>query len=233
MLMTTITENGTILEHQHFTGAVGAYMEHPDGRPYHTFRTASLMIFADHVTLRHCTVENTAGPDFGQAIALYLDGDDIVVEDCILRGYQDTLFLAPLPPEPFEKDGFIGPKEFDERCRRTFVFRRCLIEGSIDFIFGGATALFEECEFRSVAPGYIFAPCTPPDVKEGFVAKRCRFTCSDNVPDQSCYIGRPWRENGHVRIEDCTLGRHIHPDGWNDWGKDHSRIRFEGYPLPW
>ena len=33
----------------------------------------------------------------GQAIALTLDGDDIVLDHCVIRAHQDSLFLAPLP----------------------------------------------------------------------------------------------------------------------------------------
>lgn len=231
--MRVISDSNIIIENQTFTSSIGAYMEHPDGRPYHTFRTATLLVDGSDVLIRNCVIENTAGPSQGQSIALYLDGDNITVEDCTIRSFQDTLFLAPLPETAFEKDGFLGPKEFEPRTPRTYAFRRCLIEGTIDFIFGGATAFFEDCEFRSIAPGYVFAPCTPAEVSTGFVAKNCVFSCSDDVPDHSCYIGRPWREYGAVKIVDCKLDRHIHPDGWQDWGKEHSRIRFEGYPLPW
>ncbi len=235
----TISLPHQVIEDKVYTGDIGAYRMHPDGKPYHTFRTSTVLVDGDDITFRRCTFENTAGPGkiAGQAIALYIDADGIVLEDCILKGNQDTLFLAPLPPKEYEKDGFLGPKQFEPRTKRTVVLRRCLIEGSVDFIFGGATAYFDDCEFRSVAPGYVFAPCTPEDVDTGFVARNCRFTrsSSEDVPDASCYIGRPWREYAKIRVENCTFGPHIHPDGWNDWGKKnvHDTIRFEGWPCPW
>ena len=225
-----ISENGITLSGQTYTGALYANMIHPDGRPYHTFRTPTVIIDGSHVTCRDCVFENTAGKgsDVGQAIALTLDGDEIVLDHCVLRGHQDTLFLAPLPEKETQKDGFVGPQQNHPRTRRTVYIRHCLIEGDVDFVFGGATAYFDDCEFRSLGPGYVFAPCTPADVREGFIVRNCRFTCADDVEDGSCYIARPWREDGMVRLENCELGRHIHPLGWHDWNKTYAydRIRF-------
>ena len=234
-----ISGSGLVIENRTYTGDLYARMQHEDGRPYHTFRTASVLVDGNDITFRRCTFENTAGrgEDVGQAIALYLDGDGICLEDCVLKGHQDTLFLAPLPPKEYEKDGFLGPKQFTPRTPRTVYFKRCLIEGGVDFIFGGATAYFDDCEFRSVEPGFVFAPSTPEDVDTGFVARNCRFTRNDpeEVPDASCYVARPWREFAKVRLKNCEYGPHIHPDIWNDWGKKdaHATIRFEGMPLPW
>ncbi|SDZ73257.1 pectinesterase [Lachnospiraceae bacterium NK3A20] len=219
MPQTVISESNITIENQIYTGDLYARKMHKDGRPYHTFRTATVLVDGDHITFRNCTFENTAGrgEDVGQAIALYIDGDDIRLENCVLRGHQDTLFLAPLPPKEIEKDGFLGPRQFTARTPRTVYFRNCYIEGGVDFIFGGATAVFEDCEFRSNEVGYVFAPNTPQDVPQGMIARNCVFTANPDVPDASCYIARPWREYAAVSLEHCYLGRHIHPDGWGDW----------------
>lgn len=226
-----ISERNRIIEGMRYTGSLSAYLLHPDGRPYHTFRSYTVLVDGENLTFRHCRIENTAGrgAEAGQAIALYLDGDRIVLEDCILRGHQDTLFLAPLPEREREKDGFLGPKQLLPRTPRVFRFRRCRIEGGVDFIFGGAEAYFDDCEFRSVEPGFVFAPSTPEGQKTGFVARNCRFTCTETVPDRSCYIGRPWRDHARLRLEHCELGRHIHPCGFDDWGRTecHKTVRFE------
>lgn len=225
-----IHTDGIVVDGKSFCSAHYAYEEHPDGKPYHTFRTYTLLVDADNAVLKNCCIQNIAGSgaSMGQAIALYLDGDNIVVQDCVLRGHQDTLFLAPLPEKERTPDGFLGPKQFHPRKNHTMYFRNCLIEGGIDFIFGGATAYFENCEFKSVEPGYVFAPSTPKDVATGFVARNCRFTAAVEVPEASCYIARPWRDYGMVTIENCYLGKHIHPEGWNDWGKTyaHNTVRF-------
>jgi pectinesterase len=204
-----------------YQGDLSARIMHEDGRPYHTFRTYTVLADGSHLSFENCTFENNAGigKEVGQAIALYLDGDDIHVTGCTIRGHQDTLFLAPLPEKEREKDGFIGPKQFEPRTMHTYYFENCLIEGGVDFIFGGGEAYFDHCEFRSNEAGYVFAPNTPKGAKKGFTARNCSFTCTENVPDGSCYIARPWRDDAKVTIEDCELGRHIASVGWSGWNK--------------
>ena len=98
-------------------------------------------------------------------------------------------------------------------------------------MFGGATAYFDNCTFISNEVGYIFAPCTPKEVEEGFVVRSCRFEAIDGIEKGSCFIGRPWREYAKIKLIDCYLGEHINKKGWDDWGKtqSHQTIRFEEY----
>lgn len=112
-----------------------------------TFRSYTMLIDADQVTLRDLSIENTAGagPEIGQAIALYADGDELCFDSVALIGWQDTLFTGPLPPKEIEKNGFIGPKQFAPRRNGHQYYRSCHIEGDIDFIFGSATAFFDHC----------------------------------------------------------------------------------------
>ena len=207
----------------------GAVTILPDGMKRGTFRTATLMVDAPHVTLRHLTVQNGAAPReaVGQAVALYADGDGFTCEDCRLLSFQDTLFTAPLPTREIEKNGFIGPKQFAPRVPQRHTYRRCLIAGDVDFIFGGAAAWFEDCELRSVdgrsdrtAPyvGYVTAASTPEGQAYGYVFSRCRFT-HEGLPAGSVYLGRPWRNYAQTLLVDCWLGEHIHPDGFHDWNK--------------
>lgn len=225
-----ISESNTVIENKIFSGAHYAREIHSDGMLRGTFRSYTVLVDGDNVTFRNCVFENTAGrgEDVGQALALYLDGDNIVLENCTLRGHQDTLFLAPLPEKEIIEGGFLGPKQFTERKRRTYRFKNCVISGGVDFIFGGATAYFEDCEFISVEEGYVFAPSTPADVEIGFVAKNCRFTAGEGVGEGSCFIARPWRDFGAVELIDCYIGEHIHPGGFDDWGKTyaHKTVRF-------
>ena len=124
--MINIDKSNITIENERYSGDRGAFDIHPDGRPFHTFRTQTVLADGDNITFRSCRFENLAKPDRGQAIALYLDGDNITCEDCEIYGWQDTLFLAPLPPKEYEKDGFIGPKEHTPRTPRKFYFRNCL-----------------------------------------------------------------------------------------------------------
>ena len=219
-----ISDSNITIENQTYSGAHYGKEDHEDGRKYGTFRSYTVLVDGDNVTFKNCTFENTSGPGekVGQAIALYIDGDNIHLENCTLLGHQDTLFLAPLPEKEIIPGGFLGPKQLTPRFNRTVYFKDCVIEGGVDFIFGGATAYFENCEFRNVEPGYVFAPSTPENIEVGFVATNCKFTAAEGVPEGSCYIARPWRIHAKVRIENCYLGAHIHPLGWNDWNKPES-----------
>lgn len=199
-----------------------------DGKKRGTFRTYTCFVDAKEVTLAYLTIENSAGPGSraGQAIALYADGDRLVVDSCRLLGWQDTLFTAPLPPKEIEKDGFVGPKQFAPREPRRQYYRDCYIEGEVDFIFGGATAYFEGCTFFSKdvnreINGYVTAPSTPEGQRFGYVMERCRFT--GNCPDRTVFLGRPWREWGKTAVLRCHIGPHIRVEGWDDWGKEKAR----------
>ena len=66
-----------------------------------TFRSYSVFIDTHDVTLQNLTIENASGDSLthGQAIALYADGDRLVIDSCRLIGHQDTLFTGPLPPK--------------------------------------------------------------------------------------------------------------------------------------
>jgi len=228
--MIHISKDDQIIENQVFTGNASALDLHEDGRKRGTFRSYSVLVDGNRIHFKHCVFENTAGPgkSAGQAIALYLDGDDIVLSDCVIKGHQDTLFLAPLPEKEIIPGGFLGPKQFEKRIHRTFRFERCRIEGGVDFIFGGGTAYFHDCVFVSVEHGYVFAPSTPEDEAVGFVAENCCFTHTSNVNKHSCYLARPWRNHAKVTLKHCFMEDHIHPQGWDDWNKPdaHATVQF-------
>lgn len=204
-----------------------AKMPAPDADKLGTFRSYTLLLNADNVTLKNITVKNTAGfgSDVGQAVALYAEGDNITVEDCILEGHQDTLFTGPLPYKEVEKGGFKGPTEFAERrfCRQ--YYRRCFISGEVDFIFGSAAVIFEDCELYSIdcgkeINGYVTASSAYEGQPYGYIFRNCRFT--GNCPDETVYIGRPWREHAQTVLINCELGSHIHRDIFHDWNKPNA-----------
>lgn len=94
-----------------------------DGTKMGTFRSYSVFVDAHDVMLKNLTIENASGDSLthGQAIALYADGDRLTVDSCRLIGHQDTLFTGPLPPKEIQKNGFIGPKQFAPRDRKSVV----------------------------------------------------------------------------------------------------------------
>lgn len=208
------------------------------GREYNTFRTYTLAVCADGVTMEDLAIVNDSlHPEVkGQEVALSVIGNDFTMDRCLLRSTQDTLFAGPLPPDLIERyDGFLNPK-LRRGGEMRQQYRNCRIEGTVDFIFGCADALFENCEIRSLHDarnlGYVAAPAHSETQEKGFLFRNCRFTCEDAVTTGSIYLARPWRDYGLSRFENCTYDRHIAPvgfDKWNDTRRDLT-ARFEEVP---
>jgi len=211
-----------------------------DGKEFNTFRTWTVAVVSDHVTMEDLTIINDAGhPETkGQEVALTVYGDDFHMRNCRLVSTQDTLFLGPLPDDLIERyDGFLTDDLRQKKYCRQY-FENCLIEGTVDFIFGCGETLFENCEIRSVYDarytGYAAAPAHPLSQTEGFRFHNCAFTCTEGVNEKSIYLARPWRDYGLCVFEDCTYGPHISPEGfdkWNDTNRDKT-ARFYEKPMP-
>ncbi len=238
-----ITLAGEDRENTVITYDLYANMVMEDGMKRGTFRSYSVLIDTDNFIARDITFENSSGrgDTVGQALALYVDGDRITFENCKMLGSQDTLFTAPLPQKEMQKNGFIGPKQFAPRKNGRHLYSNCYIEGDVDFIFGGATAFFEECElfslnrdeckeqrekvkkqqndsdFETNINGYVTAASTPEAQKYGYVFWNCKFT--SNCPRHTVYLGRPWRNFAKTVIINSYIGEHICEEGWHDWGK--------------
>ena len=147
-----ITLIGAGMESTRIVWGDGGKLPHPDGRPTHTFRSYTAFFRGIELRVRDLTIENDAGPGakVGQAVAAYVDCSHTLFENVRLLSNQDTLFCAPLPEKEREKDGFLGPGRFAPRRPTAQYYRHCEIAGDIDFIFGGADALFEQCTIRTV-----------------------------------------------------------------------------------
>ncbi|HAQ2275099.1 TPA: pectin esterase [Enterococcus faecium] len=207
-----------------------AKQEYLDGSQLGTFRSATFFLEGSNVVLENLHIENTAGPGekVGQAVALFNSGDRVSLKNCRLSGYQDTLCTGPLPD--LQKDGtpFCTPASANpEYCRQTYEY--CWIEGTVDFIFGGADAVFHQCHIHSLAsknPGYITAASTPKNQKTGYRLESCTLTAEPDT--RNVYLGRPWRPYANVLFEACKIGGHVHPTGWDNWDdkKNEQTIKF-------
>lgn len=160
-----------------------------------TFYTYTLLIEADDVVLKNLTIENSSG-EVGQAIALAVTSNRVAVVNCSLLGNQDTLYASGTGKQ---------------------YYKNCYMEGTTDFIFGSATAYFENCQLHSKKDSYITAASTPENANFGYVFKHCILTAADSV--SKVYLGRPWRLHAKTVFIDCVLGAHILPEGWHNWSK--------------
>lgn len=211
---------------------------HAIGWEYNTFRTYTLAVCADGITIRDMAIVNDAGsPEVkGQEVALSVLGDGFSMENCRLSSTQDTLFCGPLPDDLIGRyEGFLlDPLRRGSPMRQ--IYQNCLIEGTVDFIFGCGEAVFENCEIRSLCDardcGYAAAPAHEPRQQEGFVFRHCRFTCEEGVAPGSIYLARPWRDYGLCRFESCTYGPHISPEGFDKWNDTHRDQTARFYESP-
>ncbi|MFH0992727.1 MAG: pectinesterase family protein [bacterium] len=197
---------------------------HPDGKLFNTFRTPTVLVVADHVAFTDLTIANIAGqgPEIGQAVALSVIGDDFRMDRCALLGYQDTLFCGPLPFDlTVRYQNFLPLEELHVRPSQQ-LYQNTRIEGTVDFIFGSATALFDHCEIVVLGPGYVTAPSTPSEQPYGLIFRNCLIR---NESAAEVYLGRPWREGGSTLFLDCTFTGPIHPDRYHDWEKKVFRFR--------
>ncbi|WP_028549064.1 pectinesterase family protein [Paenibacillus sp. UNC451MF] len=228
---------GESAEHTILTFDDYARKTFPNGDPYETFHSYSFFVGADDFSAEQITFENSAGRGalVGQALAAYVDGDRVTFKNCRFIGHQDTLFTGPLPPAPMQRAHFGGPREgFPRRNVRQY-YEQCYLEGDVDFIFGSATAVFNQCEIFSKRRmgeedakefpadsihGWLTAPSTPEEVPFGYVFHNCRLT--SDAPVQSVYLGRPWRNYAKVAFLHCWMGEHIIMAGWDNWNKPES-----------
>lgn len=167
------------------------------GEEMGTTGSSGFFVFGDEFTARNITFENPAGP-VGQAVAVRVTGDKAMFVNCRFVGNQDTLY-----PQ-------------GERSRQ--YYKNCYIEGTVDFIFGWAVCVFDECEIFCKTSGYVTAASTPESSRYGFVFRNCKITGS--TPASSFYLGRPWRPYSKVVYLNCELGTQIKAEGWDNWGKE-------------
>lgn len=166
------------------------------GEEIGTTGSSSFFVFGDGFRAENITFENSSGP-VGQAVAVRVSANQVVFINCRFSGFQDTLY-----PQAENSMQY---------------YRDCIIEGSVDFIFGWATAVFDNCNIICKNSGYITAPSTNENNKFGFVFLNCKI--SGNATEASFYLGRPWRPFAKSAFLYCEFGNMIKPEGWHNWNK--------------
>lgn len=177
------------------------------GTEYGTSGSSSVIIAGNDFTAEQLSFGNHAGP-VGQAVAVRVDGDRAAFRNVRFLGYQDTLYL---------------------RGAKLSYFLDCYVEGTVDFVFGAGTALFENVQLHSLGDGYLTAASTPQESARGFVFRNARVTAASGVT--RVFLGRPWRPYASVSFIGSQLGAHILPEGWNNWGNtaNEATARYSEY----
>jgi len=144
--------------------------------------------------------KNTAGPQKEQAVAVRSSSDQSIFHRCSFDAYQDTLYT---------------------HSNRQF-YRECRIIGTIDFIFGNAAAIFQNCTIQPRQPmekqnNTITAQSrTDPNQNTGISIQQCQMTPFDNLTVPT-FLGRPWRDHATTVIMESYIGDFLDPLGWIPW----------------
>ena len=186
------SKEGTIITYDDYFNKIGL------GRNS-TFYTYTMLVEGNDFFAKNLTIQNTSG-EVGQAVALNVNADRVFFFNCSFLGNQDTLYTSGE-----------GSNNY---------FSNCYIEGTTDFIFGDATVLFDKCEIHSKKDSYITAASTPQGVSFGYVFKGCKLTADEGV--SQVYLGRPWRIYAKTVFMNCEMGKHIQPQGWENWSKSEA-----------
>ncbi|KAF3432147.1 hypothetical protein FNV43_RR26886 [Rhamnella rubrinervis] len=167
-----------------------------------TFRSATFGVSGDGFMARDMTFENTAGPQNHQAVALRSSSDHSVFYRCSFKGYQDTLYVY---------------------SQRQF-YRDCDIYGTIDFIFGDAAAMLQNCNMYVRKPmsnqiNTVTAQArTDPNENTGIIIHNSRITAAPGSSGSSpTYLGRPWQKYSRTVIMKTVIDGLVDPAGWFPW----------------
>lgn len=194
-----------------------------DHNECNTFRTYTVYVGANHVTFEELIIQNEATPSsiYGQAVALHVDGNDFYCKNCTISSAQDTLFTGPMPKDLLERYKGFFPEQKLKGTLSTQIYQSCKIVGDVDFIFGCAIALFEDCELITLnrnkdTPSFVCAPAHPKELPYGYLFYKCHFKGTE-----AAYLARPWRDYGCAAFIECSMGDHILPEGFDKWNQTH------------
>lgn len=185
----------------------------------------------------HMTFSNTAGPEKHQAVAIRSASEYSVYYRCSFEGYQDTLYV-------YNKRQF---------------YRECDIYGTVDFIFGNAQVVFQNCSIYVRKPlkgqqNIITAQSKErPNENTGIVIQDSVIAPADDLAEVPglfrTYLGRPWKNYSTAVVMKTELGSLIDPAGWREWNDNaapetltyreymntgpgastHGRVKWRGY----
>ncbi|XP_010518423.1 PREDICTED: putative pectinesterase 10 [Camelina sativa] len=169
-----------------------------------TDTSSTFTAFPDNIIITGITFRNTYNIEsidtpIKPAVAARLLGDKYVVLDSSFDGFQDTLY----------------------DCLGRHYYKRCVITGGIDFIFGYARSLYEGCTLNMTvgiyAPDRAYGTITAqgnqlPTDEGGFVFNDCTVTGNGKA-----LLGRAWEPYARVIFYRSELSDVILPIGWDAW----------------
>ncbi|KAJ3691828.1 hypothetical protein LUZ61_000084 [Rhynchospora tenuis] len=170
-----------------------------------TFNSATFAVVGQGFVAVNMTFRNTAGPAKHQAVAVRNGADLSAFYSCSFEGYQDTLYTHSM---------------------RQF-YRECDIYGTVDYIFGNAAVVFQDCNIYSRLPmsgqsNTITAQGrTDPNQNTGTSIHNCKILAAPDLASSPgsviSYLGRPWKAYSRTVIMQSFIDGLIDPTGWMPW----------------
>ncbi|XP_010069899.2 probable pectinesterase/pectinesterase inhibitor 41 [Eucalyptus grandis] len=173
-----------------------------------TFSSATFAVVAPNFVAVNITFRNTAGAQKFQAVAVRSAADLSVFFSCSFEAYQDTLYTHSL---------------------RQF-YRECDVYGTVDFIFGNAAVVFQNCNLYPRLPisgqSNMITAQGRTDVNQntGTSIHNCTIRAADDLASSNTsvqtYLGRPWKQYSRTVYMQSFMDSLINPAGWQIWDGD-------------
>ncbi|XP_074567209.1 pectinesterase-like [Curcuma longa] len=176
---------------------------HSVGDGWTTFNSATCAVNGERFIAVGITFENTAGPAKYQAVAVRNSADLSIFYRCSFVGYQDTLYVHTL---------------------RQF-YRECDVYGTVDFIFGNAAVVFQNCNLyaRRPLPGQSNVVTaqgrTMPEQATGISIQNCTVRATPELSRGAArtFLGRPWKAYSRTVVMQSFVDAAVDPAGWLEW----------------
>ncbi|XP_052176075.1 pectinesterase-like [Diospyros lotus] len=170
-----------------------------------TFNSATVAVVGERFLARDITFQNTAGPSKHQAVALRVGADLSAFYRCDMIAYQDTLYVHS------NRQFFVG----------------CYVAGTVDFIFGNAAAVLQDCDIHARRPNsgqknmVTAQGRTDPNQNTGIVIQKCRIDATSDlkpvISSFPTFLGRPWKLYSRTMVMQTAIGALVDPAGWHEW----------------
>ncbi|KAK4357233.1 hypothetical protein RND71_022843 [Anisodus tanguticus] len=170
-----------------------------------TFRSATVSVVGNGFLAKGITFENYAGSSKHQAVAVRSGSDFSAFYQCSFVAYQDTLYVHSL---------------------RQF-YRDCNVYGTVDFIFGNAAVVLQNCSLYARKPNerqkniFTAQGREDPNQNTGISILGGKIASgADLIPVESSfknYLGRPWKEYSRTVFMLTHIGSLIDPAGFLEW----------------
>ncbi|XP_017240071.2 pectinesterase [Daucus carota subsp. sativus] len=173
-----------------------------------TFNSPTFAVVGQGFVGVNITFRNTAGGIKHQAVAVRNGADQSTFYSCSFEGYQDTLYV---------------------HSQRQY-YTKCDIYGTVDFIFGNAAAVFQNCNIYPRLPlANQFNAITAqgridPNQNTGISIQNCNIKAAADLASSDgttqTYLGRPWKQYSRTIYIQSFMDSLINPAGWREWSGD-------------